>query len=320
MNKPNVLIIHTDQQSCWTLSCYGGTHVETPYIDSLADEGALFQNFITPAAICTPSRGCFVTGRYPHFHGAHTNSVELNRDEITFAQIMKDHGYDTGYVGKWHLDGEDYPGWVKPERAMGFDETRYMHNRGHFKTVIEKEDGNHDYSFDIGDEKTFTTDFFADRTVEFIEKDRDQPFLCMLSIPDPHSPFNVRAPYDTMYPEEQMEIPESFYLEKLPDWAETGKKGRPNHYPLDRLEESEQKLRHLKAQYCGQVKCIDDNVGKLLDTLNAKVSLTIRLFCLQAIMANIWEIMDYKIKTIYTRTLTVCLWLFVGRRRLKQVP
>lgn len=268
--KPNVLIIHTDQQSTWTLGCYGGTLVDTPHIDSLANEGVLLKNFITPAAVCTPSRGCLVTGRYPHFHGAYKNNVPLNQDSITFADILKDQGYDTGYVGKWHLDGDPNPGWMKDRSVHGFDECGYMHNRGHFKEVIESEDGDHATSSKIGDEKTFTTDFLTDKTIDFINKDREQPFLCMLSIPDPHSPFNVRAPYDTMYKPEDMPIPESFYIKDLPDWAETGVPGRQANYPLDKLAESEAKLRRLKAQYCGEVKCIDDNVGKILNTLKEK--------------------------------------------------
>lgn len=269
-SQPNVLIIHTDQQSCWTLSCYGGNHVETPHIDSLAEEGAILQNFITPVAVCTPSRGCMVTGRYPTFHGAYKNNIPLNRDEITFAHILKDQGYDTGYIGKWHLDGDSKPGWLSSDRSMGFEDCQYMHNRGHFKTMIEKEKDQIETSDVIGDDKTYTTDFLTNRTIDFIEKERDQPFLCMLSIPDPHSPFNVRAPYDSMYKPEDMEIPRSFYLKELPDWAEDGQAGRRSNYPLDQLEESEKKLRQLKSQYCGEVKCIDDNVGRILDALRRK--------------------------------------------------
>ncbi len=133
--RPNLLVIHTDQQSWWTLGAYGGTLVSTPHIDCLASEGVRFANFFANSAVCTPSRGCLLTGRYPHCHGAYTNNIPLNRDEITFAHSLRDNGYDTGYAGKWHLDGDRRPGWVHPDRAMGFTDCTYMFNRGHWKKM-----------------------------------------------------------------------------------------------------------------------------------------------------------------------------------------
>ena len=83
MGNPNVLIIHTDQQSWWTLGCYGSTVISTPNIDRLASEGAKLTGFFVNSAVCTPSRGTFLTGRYPHAHGAFRNNLPLNRDEVT---------------------------------------------------------------------------------------------------------------------------------------------------------------------------------------------------------------------------------------------
>ena len=118
-DTPNLLVIHTDEQSCWTLSAYNGTLVETPHIDSLANEGAILTNFMVNVAVCTPSRGVFLTGRYEHVHGAYRNNIPLNRDEITFAQALKDRGYDTGYAGKWHLDGPPAPRLGTPRTHNG---------------------------------------------------------------------------------------------------------------------------------------------------------------------------------------------------------
>ena len=94
MKRPNVLIIQTDQQSTWTLSCYGGTEISTPHIDSIANTGSLFDNFYTVSAVCTPSRGCFMSGQYPHTHGAYRNDVPIRPCVKTFAQIMKEKGLD----------------------------------------------------------------------------------------------------------------------------------------------------------------------------------------------------------------------------------
>ena len=109
MAHPNVLIIHTDQQSWWTLSAYGGTLVDTPNCDRLAREGATSTQFFANSALCTPSRGCLVTGRYPHCHGAFRSNIPLNRDEVTFAQVLFRNGYETGCAGNW-LAEADVPG------------------------------------------------------------------------------------------------------------------------------------------------------------------------------------------------------------------
>lgn len=262
----NLLIIHTDQLSCWALGAYGGKLIETPYIDSLAKGGAIFNNFLTNSAVCTPSRGCLLTGRYPHAHGAYRNNIELNRDEMTIARVLRKNGYETGYAGKWHLDGTPKPGWVKPDRSMGFADCRYMFNRGHWKKITDQPNAHPkvDPYKVIGDEKTYTTDWLAAKTIEFLRKPRKQPFFFMLSIPDPHTPFTVRKPYDTMFRPEDMPVPSTFHQTDQPKWARGARRLRGRgKSPAQR----EAWLRKGKAQYCGEVKCIDDNVGRILDCL-----------------------------------------------------
>jgi arylsulfatase A-like enzyme len=245
--SPNLLVIHTDQQSCWTISAYGAKDISTPHIDSLAKEGAMWVNFFTNSAVCTPSRGCFLTGRYPHAHGAYKNNLPMNLDEITFASVLKENGYDTGYAGKWHLDGKRKPGWVHEERNFGFTDNFYMFNRGHWKKMtdspISEISPNVFPPKQIGDEKSFTTDWLVDKTIDFINRPRKSPFCYMVSIPDPHTPFTVRGPYNTMFAPQKMTFPKSVPPKMKP------------------------KLRKQKAQYLGQVKCIDDNVGRIIRTL-----------------------------------------------------
>jgi len=266
--RPNLLIIHTDQLSSWALSAYaprlartpnyGRTVVKTLHIDRIGQEGAVLTNFFTNSAVCTPSRGCLFTGRYPHCHGAYRNNIELNPDEITIARVLKRHGYATGYSGKWHLDGPPKPGFLRPERSMGFDDCRYMFNRGHWKKIIDLPNGGakvFPYKV-IGDKKTFTTDWLADKTIAFITRQRTKPFFYVVSIPDPHGPFTVRAPYMTMYRPEGMPVPKTFRPAQ-------GRKAKGRKRTAARL-------RRTKAQYCGLVKCIDDNVGRILNALEKK--------------------------------------------------
>ena len=260
---PNLLIIHTDQLSSWAISAYaeqltstpnyGKILVETPNIDSLAKQGAILYNFFTNSAVCTPSRGSLVSGCYPHVHGAYRNNIEINRDEITIARILQSNGYETGYAGKWHLDGTPKPGWVKSDRSMGFADCRFMFNRGHWKKIVEQPQGNPEVSpyKVVGDEETYTTDWLADKTIEFVETPRTKPFFYMVSFPDPHTPFTVREPYMNMYDPEEMTVPNTF--EEL----SAGGKAR-------------NALKVKKARYCGLVKCIDDNVGRILTSLRGK--------------------------------------------------
>jgi uncharacterized sulfatase len=284
---PNVLVLHCDELSSWALSCYaprlttvpnyGKVVVQTPHIDRLAAEGAMFTNFFTNSAVCTPSRGCLFTGRYPHSHGAYTNNIPMNRDEVTVALLLKSRGYETGYCGKWHLDGPPRPGFMKPDRSMGFDDCRYMFNRGHWKELKETPAGDPidptSYA-PIGDEKSFTTDYLATKTIDFVTRPRSKPFLYVVSWPDPHPPFTVREPYMSMYKPEDMPLPHTFNPDAaiLPGEAEEGPPQvlkAPMKAAAGKRAEPD-RVKTQKAHYVGLVKCIDDNVGRIVAALKEK--------------------------------------------------
>ena len=258
MKKPNLLLIQTDQHSCWSLGAYGAAMISTPNIDRIAVEGAVANNFFTNSAVCTPSRACLLSGCYPHKNGAYANNLTMKDDTATLSRILWNAGYMTGYIGKWHLDGHGIPGFVSPENGMGFADCRYMFNRGHWKSIVKNDGGWYDVSQEIGDEKTYTTDFLCDRAAEFISKPSDVPFFLMISLPDPHQPYTVREPYASMFKPEDMEIPPTFEQTDQPSWAKKEKKY------------TEAALRRNKAAYLGEVKCIDDNIGKLFAALEAR--------------------------------------------------
>ncbi|MEX0325040.1 MAG: sulfatase [Puniceicoccaceae bacterium] len=282
-SRPNLLIIHTDEHNFRTLGCYRallpedqafmwgkGVAVETPHIDSLARDGALFTSFYAASPVCTPSRASFITGLYPVATGSPVNDMPLHDHMVTFAEVLKRNGYATSYVGKWHLDGKAKPGW-EPERKFGFEDNRYMYNRGHWKILEETDDGpkvvgtfneqKNQYRYDIADadETSFTTDFLVNRALEIMERDKEEPFCLMLSIPDPHGPNTVRAPYDTMYDHFTFEQPVSMRaaLKDSPAWSPV--KGKNSARELNQGQ-----LRRI----FGMVKCIDDNVGRILQYLD----------------------------------------------------
>jgi arylsulfatase A-like enzyme len=274
--RPNLLIIQTDEHNFRTLGCYRalmaeeqafiwgkGVAVETPHIDWIAQHGAIADRFYATSPVCTPSRAAFMTGRYPQNTGAISNNLPLRDDMVTFAEVLRRNGYATGYAGKWHLDGDGKPQFA-PARKFGWEDNRYMFNRGHWKKLVEDADGPRvgatdaqggpNYNLAGADEKTFATDFLADRTIEFIQKHKGRPFCYMVALPDPHGPNTVRAPYDTMFLHLDFRQPKSAQSpgRNLPPYAAT---------LADRFNQTQMAL------YFGMVKCIDDNVGRILATL-----------------------------------------------------
>ena len=260
--KPNLLIIHTDEQNFRTLGCYrallskeeafvwgDGIAVETSHVDSLARRGVICDRFYAASPVCTPSRASFLTGCYPQNTGAPANDMALRDDVLTFAEVLRRNGYATGYAGKLHVDGPARPGWT-PARHLGFTDNRYMFNRGHLKQLEDTTNGPAvkarnpkgapTYAVAGADAKSYTTDFLADKAVAFIQAHQHEPFCFMLAIPDPHDPNTVRPPYDTMFTNYNFHLPSS-----------ANGKGIMKNMP----------------RYFGMVKCIDDNVGKILDAL-----------------------------------------------------
>src|SRR6478752_5523624 len=110
-NKPNILLIYADDLGYNELSCYGGKHVPTPHIDSLAAGGVRCTQGYVSAPLCSPSRAGLMTGRYPTRFGHENNAMApgkmLPAAEVTLAQRLKALGYATGIVGKWHLGTQD---------------------------------------------------------------------------------------------------------------------------------------------------------------------------------------------------------------------
>lgn len=264
--KPNLLIIQTDEHHFGTLGCYGGTIVDTQHIDWLAEQGVLCTSFYAVTPVCSPSRASLISGRYPQKTPVVTNNIPLNDNVVTFASILSQQGYATGFAGKWHLDGDRKPQW-SPDRKFGFQDNRFMFNRGHWKkfTVLDGKPsiaardakGQPTYNLAGANEKTFSTDFLCDRAVEFIKLNSDNPFCYYISLPDPHGPNTVRAPYDKMYVDVDIPIPTTLMRspEQVPQW------GKPDS------KVTAAQLRRIMPAYYGMVKCIDDNVGKLLQTL-----------------------------------------------------
>ena len=190
-DRPNVLLILTDNQSYYELSAHGHPHVRTPHIDRLADQSIDFVNFHAPP-FCSPSRALLMTGRYAMRAGIH-NTIGgvslLHRDEVTMAQLLKQAGYRTALFGKWHL-GFSYP--YHPN-DRGFEEA-FVHGGGGIGQLEDYYGNDHlDATFDHNgtfvSTEGFSTDVLFDRAKGFISRHRNEPFFCFVSTPATHRPW-----------------------------------------------------------------------------------------------------------------------------------
>lgn len=260
----NLLIVHTDQQARWTVGVYNEDELRgpltTPNLDRLAKEGILFTNFFTNSAVCSPSRALMMTGCYATRNGVVDNNMVMV-DLPTLADHLAAAGYKTGYAGKWHLSGTARPGWA-PD-PYGWVDNRYMFNRGHYKMIRMDASGNPEAisGQQPGDEESYTTDWLTDRAIEFIRGHQDDLFAYMVSYPDPHQPWQVREPFNSMYDPDMMSVPRSFFqtIDPLNNWH----REMVEQYGILTAE----RLQRIKSMYSGSVNLIDYNVGIMLAEL-----------------------------------------------------
>ena len=183
--KPNVLVILADDQGWGDLSIQGNTNLQTPNIDTLARDGALFDRFYV-CPVCSPTRAEFLTGRYHPRGGVFnvsTGGERLNLDVKTIGNVFKEGGYATALFGKWH-NGSQYP--YHPN-GRGFDEY-YGFTSGHwgdyFNPPLE-------HNGKPVEGKGYITDDLADHAMSFMTKSRERPFFCYVAFNTPHSPMQV---------------------------------------------------------------------------------------------------------------------------------
>jgi len=302
----NVLFIWTDQQRPDTIGAYRSAGhsgngsavsqparsvVQTPNVDRLAAGGAMFEQAYCTQPVCSPSRGSVLTGLYPHSHGVPQNNIPLAADIPTLAELLRPHGYATGYVGKWHLGNElgrpalnthgfDY--WVSTEdtytrdRAVeGFsDYYHFLIKRGYTPTD-EARDGARVFSrpTEAGlPEDVGKPAFQAAACARFLEAraaERERPFLLMVNFLEPHPPYF--GPNDGLYDPAEMTLPETWYSEMEPTVPERYRRRREGYAGGEApvATNDERGWKELKARYWGSCTLVDKYVGQILDRVEA---------------------------------------------------
>jgi choline-sulfatase len=270
---PNFLIIMADQWQAGALSCAGHPLVQTPYLDNLANQGVRFSNAFTPCPLCTPARTSFYSGLYPHAHGALVNEIGPRQDVRLLQDYLGQAGYRRGYAGKWHIGSYD-------SRAWDFDWVVNAHqdyydflakqslswNKAEIFGVMSSPEQPHHGRLPFGVE-FFRPRFLVDFTISFLEETarEQQPFLAICSFYGPHAPYVIPEPYYSMYPPEDITLPESFYRDD-PDRPDALRRWQPGKYSRDWPEA---KWRQVAAAYLGYISLIDAEIGRLLHHLDS---------------------------------------------------
>ncbi|MEM7112871.1 MAG: sulfatase-like hydrolase/transferase [Chloroflexota bacterium] len=245
MAQPNILFILTDQQRWDTTGVHGNPLDLTPNFDRLAQSGTHLVNTFTCQPVCGPSRSCLQTGQYATNTGCFRNGIPLPSNAQTLAHHFNSAGYQTGYIGKWHLADNEYVGAVPEEKRGGYDywlaANLLEFTSDSYATTL--------YNNDNEGVKLpgYRVDALADAAIRFMAQPRDNPFFLFLSFLEPHHQNHLDD-----YP------PPDGYRERY-----TGRWTPPD---LAALGGSSQQ--HLGGYY-GMVKRLDEALGRMLDGLKS---------------------------------------------------
>ena len=203
--KPNILFIFADEWRGNATGYAGDPNVKTPNLDRLAAQSLNFCNAVSVCPVCTPYRAALMTGRFPTSTGMFLNDAYLPSEELCMAEILKEAGYTTGYIGKWHIDGHGRDSFIAPERRQGWeywkgDECSHNYNHSPY------------YSGNDPQKKFWEGyDAFAQtKDAQNYLKEKaagGQPFALMVSFGSPHFPHDL-APeeYKKLYPPETIKL------------------------------------------------------------------------------------------------------------------
>lgn len=279
--RPNIILVTCDQLRAFEVGCCGNPLVRTPNIDRLAQRGRTFDTAVTQNPVCTPARSCWLTGQYSRtcagmLGNTHENPPNSKRERLldpTLPELLRSAGYRTALIGKWHIDPQP--------QLVGFDSAIYpkIEHRYYGQTLFD-EDGNSTIV------TSFLEDFFAENVATFLSEQRysDTPFFLNYNISPPHQPIgpgHLPEQYTRMYRGDEVLLrPNTEFEHEAPhdpefwfrvyrsadyywDW-----RGKRPIKPEDDFLPAGFGLLDLTALYYGAVTCVDDYIGKLMDTLD----------------------------------------------------
>jgi arylsulfatase A-like enzyme len=257
--KPNVLWILTDQMRAQATGYNGDPNVRTPHLDRLAVEGVNFTHAVSGTPLCSPFRGSLITGKYPHRSSVPGLNSPFDPSMPTVAHAFREHGYQTCWIGKWHLDGNREEldltlpenrkeiRKIPSERRGGFEDWwAYENNNQPYHCWVHTDSDNRIESYRL---PGYETDALTDILLQWIEQrtqeDSDQPFFAALSVQPPHDPYVAPAECMERYKPGQIEL-------------------RANVPPVTSvISRAKREL----AGYYAAIERLDWNLGRIRDTL-----------------------------------------------------
>lgn len=184
---PNILFILTDQWRFNAFGYAGNAVVRTPHIDQLEGESVNFTHAVSGVPVCCPTRASLITGQRPLTHGVFMNDVPLNPKANSIGKILKRVGYDTGYIGKWHIDGHGRSAFIPRERRQGFDYWKVLECTHNYTNSFYYADGPKILKWDGYDAIAQTRDAVAFLSAR---NTKSKPFALFLSFGPPHAPYH----------------------------------------------------------------------------------------------------------------------------------
>lgn len=304
--RPNILVIVTDQQRQDHVGCYGNPVVRTPNLDRLAAQGVRFDRHYVNNPLCMPGRATLFTGMTPRAHTVRTNGINLPRHLPVLPGILRDEGYQTHLVGKLHLDvhhsrvegagtehgnylalreGRDVWGFSSGEMSIGHGPGV----GGAYGDWLRARVGDSGSPWErrlagkgCGAEQCLYTEispelhhsaWVAERTVQFLKtRDTTRPFFAWCSFPDPHHPYCPPEEYAERYPPDDIDLPKRCEgeLDRLPPHFRLAYEGAQQFSGrgIAPTRMTDRQIREIIRRTYGMVSLIDHNVGRILHALD----------------------------------------------------
>ena len=276
-DRPNVLILFTDQQRADTIRALGNPHMQTPTLDGLAAEGTSFTSAYAASPVCIASRCSMILSQWAHQTGCTTN-CPMPQERTSFMEIFQNAGWQTHGVGKMHFAPDSHKLWGFEARDYseegGFraddDYCRHVHEAG-FDHVFETMGVRSEYYYIPQPSqlpaRLHNTTWVADRSIDFLQRrDRDRPFLLWSSFIKPHPPFESPTPWHRLYKPTDMPLP---HLPADFEALQSFWNRQQNRYKYRDQGWDDNFVRTMRAAYAACVSFVDYNAGRILQHLRA---------------------------------------------------
>jgi arylsulfatase A-like enzyme len=234
--------------------------LETPNMDRMAREGAYIRHAFVTTSLCSPSRASILTGQFSHRHGVVDNQTPIREDVVFFPRYLQEIGYETAFVGKWHMGhGDDKP-------RPGFDKWISFRGQGVYHDPTLNIDGRQVKA------KGHISDLLTDYTVEWLDKQRSKPFFLYLSHKAVHAMFEPAKRHLGRYENADIEFPRSMadtpenYAGK-PAWV---KEQRNSWHGVDYMYHGDMDFETFYKRYCETLLGVDESIGRVLKCLEDK--------------------------------------------------